>query len=105
MLLLLILTLAIFPTVVFVYLEAHVTDLVAGQLRLYNAVDLFVMSVFYHIIFFLLQYEVFEKHARSKNSEVSIGSRAYTKSIRFLSDVSSALYTIFQVHITCTFHT
>jgi hypothetical protein len=97
MLLMLILLLAIFPTLVFVYLEAHVTDLVAGQLRLYNAVDLFVMSVFYHVIFHLFKYEVFERHARSKNSEGDFNPRTYTKSTRFLADVSSALYTVFQV--------
>ena len=88
----LLVTLAAVPTAVFTYLEAYVTVLVPGRLRLYNAVDLFGMSVFYHAIFHFLIDEVFEKY---KTNEASNSRRE--KLNRNMHNTASALYTIFQV--------
>jgi hypothetical protein len=43
--------LAVVPTTVFVILEAQVRSVIAGRLRVYNAVDLVVMTSFYHVLF------------------------------------------------------
>lgn len=43
--------LAVIPTGVFVGLEAQVRSVIAGRLRVYNAVDLVVMTSFYHVLF------------------------------------------------------
>ena len=41
--------LALAPTVVFLILETQVRSVIKGRLRVYNAVDLFVMTAFYHV--------------------------------------------------------
>ncbi len=43
--------LALVPTAVFLGLEAQVKRVIGGRLRVYNAVDLSVMTVFYHVLF------------------------------------------------------
>ena len=43
--------LAVVPTFVFVCLEAQVRSVIAGRLRVYNAVDLGIMTCFYHVVF------------------------------------------------------
>ena len=43
--------LAVVPTAVFFGLEAQVRSVIRGRLRVYNAVDLFVMTIFYHLLF------------------------------------------------------
>ena len=91
-------TLAVVPTIVHLFLEAHVTFLVHERIRLYNAVDLVGMSVFYHVIFQGLQYEVLEKH---KPTGETTGSRR-ERMQRTISLTSSALYTVFQVARLCS---
>ena len=43
--------LALVPTAVFLGLETQVKRVIGGRLRVYNAVDLSVMTVFYHVLF------------------------------------------------------
>jgi len=43
--------LSVVPTVVFLCLEMQVHRVIWGRLRVYNAVDLFVVTIFYHHIF------------------------------------------------------
>jgi hypothetical protein len=88
----LIVSLAAVPTMVYMFLEAHIHVVVPGQLRLYNAVDLIGMSVFYHVVFHFLFQEVFEKF---KSNEASNSRRE--KMNRNMSIACSALYTVFQV--------
>ena len=43
--------LALVPTAVFLGLEAQVKRVIGGRMRVYNAVDLSLMTVFYHVVF------------------------------------------------------
>lgn len=43
--------LAVIPTGVFLCLEANVHSVIRGRLRVYNAVDLGLMTFFYHFLF------------------------------------------------------
>ena len=88
----LLVSLAAVPTMVYMFLEAHIHVVFPGQLRLYNAVDLIGLSVFYHVVFHFLIHEVLEKY---KSTEASNSRRE--KMNRNLSIAASALYTVFQV--------
>ena len=89
--------LAVVPTVVHVFLEANVKVLIIGNhLRLYNAVDLLGMSIFYHLIFTLVQALVLDGDTNSNpEREGARGTLCLGRVI------SSALYTCFQVKIWC----
>ena len=43
--------LALVPTIVFLGLEAQIKRVIGGRMRVYNAVDLSLMTVFYHVVF------------------------------------------------------
>ena len=78
--------LAIVPTVVFLCLEANVRSVINGRLRVYNAVDLLIMTIFYHLLFQALCEAVF----LTRGSEEML-------SIRRCRGIAALLITIFQV--------
>jgi hypothetical protein len=78
--------LAIVPTVVFLCLEANVRSVINGRLRVYNAVDLLVMTIFYHLLFQALCEAVF----------LTRGSEEMP-SIRRCRSIAALLITFFQV--------